>query len=42
MRLNFSYPEDELIKEGVKRLAEVIQEELKTTYQQDTYPPEGV
>ena len=42
MRLNFSYPEDELIKEGVKRLAEVIREELKTTYQQDTYLPEGV
>ena len=42
MRLNFSYSEDELIKEGIKRLAEVIQEELKTTYQQDTYPPEGV
>ena len=42
MRLNFSYSEDELIKEGIKRLAEVIREELKTTYQQDTYPPEGV
>jgi len=42
MRLNFSYSEDELIKEGIKRLAEVIKDELKTTYQQDTYPPEGV
>jgi len=42
MRLNFSYSEDELIKEGIKRLAEVIQDELATTFQQDTFPPEGV
>jgi 2-aminoadipate transaminase len=42
MRLNFSYSEDDQIIEGIKRLAEVIQEELKTTYQQDTFPPEGV
>ena len=42
MRLNFSYSEDELIKEGIERLAEVIQEELATTFQQDTFPPEGV
>lgn len=42
MRLNFSYSEDELIKEGIKRLAEVIQDELATTFQQDTFLPEGV
>ena len=42
MRLNFSYSEDELIKEGIERLAEVIQDELATTFQQDTFPPEGV
>jgi 2-aminoadipate transaminase len=42
MRLNFSYSEDELIKEGIKRLAEVIKAELATAYQQDTFPPEGV
>ncbi len=42
MRLNFSYSEDELIKEGIKRLAEVIKDELATAYQQDTFPPEGV
>jgi len=42
MRLNFSYSEDDLIKEGIKRLAEVIKDELATAYQQDTFPPEGV
>jgi len=42
MRLNFSYSGDEQIKEGIKRLAEVIQDELATTFQQDTFPPEGV
>ena len=42
MRLNFSYSEDKLIKEGIERLAEVIQDELATTFQQDTFPPEGV
>ena len=42
MRLNFSYSEDELIVEGIKRLAEVIKTEVSTLYQQDTFPPEGV
>jgi len=42
MRLNFSYSEDDQIKEGIKRLADIIKEELTTTYQLDTYPPEGV
>ena len=42
MRLNFSYSEDGLIKEGIKRLSEVIKDELATAYQQDTFPPDGV
>jgi 2-aminoadipate transaminase len=42
MRLNFSYSDDETIKEGIKRLAEVIKEELSKNFQDDTYPPEGV
>jgi DNA-binding transcriptional MocR family regulator len=42
MRLNFSYSEDEQITEGIKRLAEVIKDELGTTFQQDAFPPEGV
>ena len=35
MRLNFSYSDDETIKEGIRRLAEDIKEELKTTYIND-------
>jgi 2-aminoadipate transaminase len=42
MRLNFSYSTDETIKEGIKRLAEVIKEELKTPYEDEPYIPEGV
>jgi 2-aminoadipate transaminase len=42
MRLNFSYSEDDQIIEGIKRLAEVIKDELGTTFQQDAFPPEGV
>lgn len=42
MRLNFSYSEDDVIKEGIKRLADVINEELSKNFQDDTYPPEGV
>jgi 2-aminoadipate transaminase len=42
MRLNFSYSDDETIKEGIKRLADVINEELSKNFQDDTYPPEGV
>ena len=42
MRLNFSYSRDEDIREGIKRLAEVIKEELATSYQQDTFLPGGV
>jgi len=42
MRLNFSYTDDETIKEGIKRLSEVIKEELSKNFQDETYPPEGV
>ena len=42
MRLNFSYSDDETIKIGIKRLAEVIKEEMQTPYQKEPYIPEGV
>lgn len=42
MRLNFSYSDDETIKEGVRRLTEVIKEELKTTYKKEPFLAEGV
>jgi 2-aminoadipate transaminase len=42
MRLNFSYSDDDSIREGIKRLAEVIKQELSTKFQQDAFPPEGV
>jgi 2-aminoadipate transaminase len=42
MRLNFSYSDDDTIKEGIKRLAEVIKEELSKNFQDEAYPPEGV
>lgn len=41
MRLNFSYSDDENIREGIKRLAEVITEETASTYDKDYYV-EGV
>jgi 2-aminoadipate transaminase len=37
MRLNFSYSEDDVIIEGIKRLAEVIKEEMETSYDRDYY-----
>jgi len=37
MRLNFSYSEDDVIIEGIKRLAEVIKEEMATPYDEDEY-----
>ena len=37
MRLNFSYSDDETIREGIKRLAEVIHEETAATYDKDYY-----
>jgi 2-aminoadipate transaminase len=37
MRLNFSYSEDDVIIEGIKRLAEVIKEEMAASYDEDEY-----
>jgi 2-aminoadipate transaminase len=37
MRLNFSYSEDDVMVEGIKRLAEVIREEMAITYDKDEY-----
>ncbi|DAC72298.1 MAG TPA: aminotransferase [Thermoplasmata archaeon] len=37
MRLNFSYADDDVMREGIKRLAEVIKEEMATTYDKDEY-----
>jgi 2-aminoadipate transaminase len=37
MRLNFSYSEDNVIIEGIKRIAEVIKEEMATAYDEDEY-----
>ena len=37
MRLNFSYAEDDVMREGIKRLAEVIKEEMATSYDKDEY-----
>jgi 2-aminoadipate transaminase len=42
MRLNFSYSDDDTIKIGIKRLADVIKEEMQTPYQKEPYLPEGV
>lgn len=42
MRLNFSYSSDDIIEEGIKRLSEVIKEELAKNFQDEAYPPEGV
>jgi len=41
MRLNFSYSDDEVIREGIKRLSDVIKEETAATYDKDYYV-EGV
>lgn len=42
MRLNFSYSNDTAIREGIRRLADVIKEELKTSYEEEPFLPEGV
>ncbi len=42
MRLNFSYSSDDKIREGIKRLAEVIKEELSTSYEEKPFIAEGV
>jgi len=42
MRLNFSYSDDKTLKEGIKRLAEVIKEEMKANYEKEPFLAEGV
>jgi 2-aminoadipate transaminase len=37
MRLNFSYADDDVMREGIKRLAEVIKEEMVNPYDKDEY-----
>ena len=41
MRLNFSYSDDDVMREGIKRLAEVIKEEMVQSYDKEYYA-EGV
>jgi 2-aminoadipate transaminase len=41
MRLNFSYSDEKTIREGIKRLGEVIKEELNG-FQRESFPPDGV
>jgi 2-aminoadipate transaminase len=41
-RLNFSYSDDKTIKEGIRRLSEVIKEEIRISYEDESFPPEGV
>lgn len=42
MRLNFSYSGDEVIREGIRRLAEVIKEEMAVSYEKEPFFAEGV
>ncbi len=42
MRLNFSYSDNKLIVEGIKRLGKVIKDELEITYQDEPFLREGV
>jgi DNA-binding transcriptional MocR family regulator len=42
MRLNFSYSSDEVIREGIRRLAEVIKEEMAVSYEKEPFFAEGV
>jgi 2-aminoadipate transaminase len=42
MRLNFSYSSDDIIRKGIQRLGEVIKQELKMTYKEKPFVPEGV
>jgi 2-aminoadipate transaminase len=37
MRLNFSYTDDDVMREGIKRLAGVIKEEMTSPYDKDEY-----
>jgi 2-aminoadipate transaminase len=42
IRLNFSFSDDDVIKTGIRRLAEVINAELKSTYEEGPIYHEGV
>jgi len=42
MRLNFSYSDDASIREGIRRLAEVIKNEMMTPYEDEPILQEGV
>lgn len=42
MRLNFSYSDNNTIKEGIKRLAEVIKDEMAISYEEEPSQHEGV
>jgi 2-aminoadipate transaminase len=42
MRLNFSYSTDENIQIGISRLAEVIKDELASSYEEEPFLSEGV
>lgn len=42
MRLNFSYSDDKSIVEGIRRLGEVIKEELAISYEEEPFLPDGV
>ena len=42
MRLNFSYSDDESIIIGIKRLAEVIKDEIASSYKEKPIFREGV
>jgi 2-aminoadipate transaminase len=42
MRLNFSYSEDEVIEEGIKRLADVIKEEMEGTFDEEDHFADGI
>jgi DNA-binding transcriptional MocR family regulator len=38
MRLNFSYSEDDIIDEGIERLADTIREEQANHQRKEEYP----
>jgi len=42
MRLNFSYSDDDVIREGIRRIAEAIKEEMAISYEKEPYFVEGV
>jgi len=42
MRLNFSYSDDDVIREGIRRLAKVIEEEMAIPYEEMSDLPTGI